>query len=128
MSILLTMIKHKWILSAASAIAGVVNGFIGTGGGIILYFALKLSNKDSSHDEMKDILATIIAAIIPVSMVSAVVYMIRGEMIYRALPIYLPAALVGGIVGALLLQRLHFKIIKKIFAVLIIYAGIRMVL
>ena len=122
------MIKHKWILSAASVTAGVVNGFIGTGGGIILYFALKLSNKDSSHDEMKDILATIIAAIIPVSMVSAVVYMIRGEIIYRVLPIYLPAALVGGIVGALLLQRLHFKIIKKIFAVLIIYAGIRMVL
>jgi len=32
--ILLTMIKHKWILSAASVTAGVVNGFIGTGGGI----------------------------------------------------------------------------------------------
>jgi len=125
---MINMSKHKWILSAASVIAGIVNGFIGTGGGIILYFALKLSSKDKSHDEMKDILATIIAAIIPVSIVSAVVYMIRGEIIYTALPVYLPAALTGGIIGALLLQRLHFKIIKKIFAALIIYAGVRMVL
>ena len=122
------MIKQKWILLTASVIAGAVNGFIGTGGGIILYFALKLSSKEKSHDEMKDILATIIAAIIPVSIVSAIVYMIRGEIIYNALAVYLPAALIGGIAGALLLQRLHFKIIKKIFAALIIYAGVRMVL
>jgi hypothetical protein len=105
-----------------------VNGFIGTGGGIILYFTLKLLNKDKSAEEMKDIMAMIVACIIPLSVISAVVYMIKGTLVYGKLAVYLPAALIGGIIGAFLLDKLKFKFIKKIFAVLIVYAGVRMIL
>ena len=77
---------------------------------------------------MKDIMATTISAVIPMSMISAVVYMIKGKIIYKELLTYLPAALIGGIIGAVLLDRLKFKIVKKIFAGMIIYAGIRMII
>jgi len=128
--------KNKLILSSASVIAGVLNGFIGTGGGIILYFTLKFLNKNSDADDsgadnsgkMKDILAMIVASVIPMSVISAVIYMIQGRIIYGALAVYLPAALTGGIIGAFLLDKLKFKLIKKIFAAMIIYAGIKMIL
>jgi uncharacterized membrane protein YfcA len=54
--------------------------------------------------------------------------MIKGALVYNKLAVYLPAALIGGLIGAFLLDKLKFKFIKKIFAVLIIYAGVRIIL
>lgn len=125
------LMKNKLILSSASVIAGIINGFIGTGGGIILYFTLKFLNKNAEdkikEDRMKDIMAMIVASVIPMSIVSAVIYMLKGKIIYNELAVYFPAALIGGIIGAVLLDKLKFKIVKKIFAAMIIYAGIRMI-
>jgi len=121
-------LKNKLILSSASVAAGFANGLIGTGGGIILYFTLKLLNKDKNEEDMKDIMAMIVACIIPMSIISAIIYMIKGTLVYNKLPVYLPAALIGGIAGAFLLDKLKFKFIQKIFAALLIYAGVRMIL
>ncbi|MCL2773794.1 MAG: sulfite exporter TauE/SafE family protein, partial [Oscillospiraceae bacterium] len=100
-----------------------INGFVGTGGGIILYFVLKFlqknkknndnNNTDSSQNTdsvMKNIMATTVSAVIPMSVISSAVYMIKGRVIYKELLTYLPAALIGGIIGALLLDKLKFKI------------------
>ena len=121
--------KKNIILSASSAIAGVLNGLVGTGGGIILYFVLKFLNKpNNNNDKIKDIMATIISVVIPMSIVSSVIYMAKGKIIYKELLMYLPAALIGGLIGAFLLDKLKYKIVKKLFAIMIIYAGIRMIL
>ena len=121
--------KKNIILSAASITAGILNGFAGTGGGIILYFALKFLHKreKNKNADMKDIMAAVISAVIFMAAVSSAVYIIKDKIIYRELWVYLPAALIGGITGAFLLDRIKFKIIKKIFAAMIIYAGIRMI-
>ena len=111
----------------SSVTAGILNGFAGTGGGIILYFILKYLNKDNKDIDIKDIMATVICAVIPMSIISSVVYMTKGNMIYKELLTYLPAALIGGIIGAFVLDKLKFKIVKKLFAVMIIYAGIKMI-
>ncbi|MCL1859021.1 MAG: sulfite exporter TauE/SafE family protein [Oscillospiraceae bacterium] len=114
--------------------SGILNGFAGTGGGIILYFVLKYLNKPENNknpdnsNNMKDIMATTISAVIPMSIVSSVIYMTKGKIIYKELLTYLPAALIGGIIGAILLDKLKFKIVKKLFAAMIIYAGIKMIL
>ena len=125
--------KNNIILSISSVTSGILNGFAGTGGGIILYFVLKFlnkqeNNKNSDNDNMKDIMATTISVVIPMSIVSSVIYMTKGKIIYKELLTYLPAALIGGIIGAFLLDKLKFKMVKKLFAVMIIYAGIRMIL
>jgi len=119
--------KNNIILSVSSVTSGILNGFAGTGGGIILYFVLKLLNKQKNNDNMKDIMATTISVVIPMSIISSVVYMTKGKIIYKELLTYLPAALAGGLIGAFLLEKLKFKIVKKLFAVMIIYAGIRMI-
>ena len=126
------------ILSVSSVISGVINGFVGTGGGIILYFILKFisKNNDNNNEDnpqntdyaMKNIMAATVSAVIPMSVISSIVYMFKGRVIYKELLIYLPAALIGGITGALLLDKLKFKIVKKIFSGMLIYAGIRMIL
>ena len=116
------------ILSVASAVSGVLNGFVGTGGGIILYFVLKFLNKrENNKTDLKDIMAMIISAVIAMSVISSVVYMTKGNIIYKELPVYLPAALIGGIIGAFVLDKLKLKIVKKLFAAMIIYAGIKMI-
>ena len=120
--------KNNIILSVSSVTSGVMNGFVGTGGGIILYFVLKFLNRHEKTTDMKDIMATVISVVIPMSVVSSVIYMVKGNIIYKELPVYLPAALIGGIIGAFLLDKLKFKIVKKLFAAMIIYAGIRMML
>ena len=106
-----------------------MNGFIGTGGGIIIYFTLKFLNKLENNDiDVKNIMAAVISVAIPMSIVSSVIYMIKGNVVYKELLLYTPAALIGGIIGAFLLDKLKFKIVKKLFAVMIIYSGIRMIL
>ena len=77
---------------------------------------------------MKDIMASVVSAVIPMSAVSSVVYMIKDKVIYRELLAYLPAALIGGVAGAFLLDKLKFKTVRKIFAGMILYAGIKMIL
>ena len=120
--------KNNIILSVSSITSGLLNGFAGTGGGIILYFVLRFLNKHEKNElESKDIMALTISVVIPMSLVSSVIYMTKGKIIYKELLIYLPAALIGGIIGALLLDKLKFKFTKKLFAVMIIYAGIRMI-
>jgi len=121
--------KNNIMLSISSITAGILNGFAGTGGGIILYFVLKYINKlEDKSEKTKDIMAMIISAVIPMSIVSAIIYMTKGKIIYSELLTYLPAALTGGIVGAFLLDKLKFNFMKKLFAVMIIYAGIKMIL
>jgi hypothetical protein len=120
--------KKYMILSVSAAVSGVLNGFVGTGAGIILYFVLKSLNKsEDNKTEIKDIMAMIICAVIPMSIVSSIVYMTKGDMIYKELATYLPAALIGGMIGAFALDKLKFKIVRKLFAAMIIYAGIRMI-
>ncbi len=112
----------KNILIAFLAIlAGVVNGFLGTGGGIVLMFALSmLPNKD--ENAVRDRFAALIAVILPLSLISTVSY---GDSIdFRAAVPYLIPGMLGGIAGALLLDRLNVKIIKKLFAIMVIWAGI----
>ena len=112
----------KTLYTAFLAIlAGVVNGFLGTGGGIVLMFALaSLPNTD--ENAVRDRFATLIAVILPLSLISTAAY---GESIdFRAAVPYLLPGILGGVVGAVLLDRLNVKIIKKLFAIMVIWAGI----
>lgn len=103
------------LLGLAAIIAGFINGFLGTGGGIILIFALGLAGIDD-----RDKFATVIAIILPLSLISAIFY--KTE-IKAAAPYLLPGML-GGIVGAYLLDKINLKWLKRLFALMVIWAGV----
>lgn len=109
-------------LAAVGAAAGAVNGIFGTGGGTVIVLALMWMLKDSL-DDGRAVFANAPAAILPIAVVSAITYSSfsppdMGRVVMIAL-----SALGGGILGAVLLGRLRTRVLKIIFASVMIISG-----
>lgn len=103
--------------------AGFTNGLLGTGGGIILVFALKYLYKDK---ELKDVFATTLTVILALSGISVIVYLKKNNLpSNESLRFMLPAVL-GGFAGAFFLDKINVNWLKKVFGLLIIIAGLNM--
>ena len=115
------------LLAAAGLSAGLANGLLGAGGGIIMTFALEAV---MSEEEMprRDIFANVIAATLPISVFSTVLYGIRGNLETENFGVFVIPAVIGGIIGAYLLSRISTLHLKRIFSILVIWSGIYMVL
>ena len=117
---------------AAGLGAGLLNGLLGAAGGILLVAVLphlpRLHTQDAVADNRRDILATSIAVMLPVSAVSLILYFLRGLQPPTELlsAIWLPS-LIGGLIGAWLLDRLPVRTVKILFALLVLVSGVRMV-
>ncbi len=112
---------NRILLHAAALAAGLTNGLLGTGGGIIalplLYSALK--------DE-KEAHASVVLFILPLSLLSAVIY--RKDIEPNLLLPLCAGAALGGAAGAFLLKKAPVGIIKIIFGLIVLYTGIRSLL
>ncbi len=116
--------KKQGLAAAAGGIGiGFINGLLGAGGGILAVPLLKrcgLSTKQAH--------AGSIAVILPLSAVSAAIYLLNGRMTFSDAWVYMPAGAVGAILGAWLLGKLPDKWIGRVFAVFMIWAGVRLML
>ena len=102
---------------------GLINSLIGACGGIITVAALK---KDGM--EQNEAHANAIAVILPLSIISAIFYIMNDYAQLRQALIFIPAGIAGAIAGGILLPKIPQKILRKIFAVFIIWAGVRMII
>ena len=107
-------------------LSGYINGLFGTGGGIILVFVMTRMMKEEYGYTARDIFATVIAAILPMSAVSAFLYMNQGKVSFALAEPYLLSGIIGGIADGFLLEKINVKFLKKLFAFMVVYAGIRM--
>lgn len=118
----------KYAFSALiGALAGIVNGLLGAGGGIIItyYLSKTLSKEEKSGN---GVFANAVATMLPVSVASLILYFARGYIRFDAeLLSLLPSAVLGGISGAFLLNKLKLKTVKIIFAFLVTLSGIMMI-
>ncbi len=107
-----------------SAAAGFVNGFLGGGGGVIvvalLLAVMKLHQKSAQ--------ATALLAVLPLSAVSAAVYIVKGSVQWAPALWTTLGVVAGGILGALLLDKLKGNVVKLIYALVLIAGGIKMLL
>ena len=102
---------------------GVLNGLFGAGGGMVAVPFLRSGGLDEKQSH-----ASSVALLMALSFVSTMLYLRRGSMtVQDALP-YLPGALAGSAAGALLMPKISTKWLKRIFGLLMIYGGIRMVM
>ena len=113
--------------AAVGAAAGFINGFLGAGSGVLLMYMTAIFNKSKEKNASKDNFATVVACVLPLSAVSVVMYTAGGaadgELVGRfALP-----AIIGGVAGAYLTERLDAKVLRMIFAGVVIIGGINMV-
>ena len=104
------------------ALAGFVNGFLGTGGGIVQLFASYFLRRGRQVDT-RDLLASTTLVTLILSAVSAVIYFRQGNVDAAALPAYLIPALCGGALGASLMERVPTVFLEKLFALLVMVAG-----
>lgn len=117
------MQNAKWKMAAVGGTVGLLNGLFGGGGGMaVVPFLVSLGfSQKEAH-------ATAILVILPVCLVSALIYLFRGQIEMNA---FLPVALgstAGGMLGAALLPRLKGRTVRCLFAALMLAAGVRMVL
>ncbi len=103
-------------------LGGALNGFLGTGGGILILFILNKLTKN----EQRDNFVTCALAVIPISLVGSFAYFRAGSVDFSILSrAYLPAV-IGGILGAFLFEKLKVKYLNLIFGALVIYSGVSM--
>ncbi len=102
---------------------GIVNSLFGAGGGIIAVPVLQKSglSKKESH-------ANAVAVILPVSILSAVLYLAEGKVRLSDASPYIVTGLVGSVLGTVILRKIAPNLLKRIFGVFIIYAGVRLLL
>ena len=103
------------------ALIGVINGFFGGGGGMvcvpILEKGMNLSNKQAH--------ATTIAVILPISIFSAIVWGFSSTADSLTIVWVGIGSVIGGITGAILLKKIESKMVKIIFSLIVLAAGIR---
>jgi uncharacterized membrane protein YfcA len=118
-------LKKKDVFYVAAGVsAGVVNGLLGAGGGMLLVpLFIGLCGM-----EKKKALATSVAVKMPLCAVSAAVYFISGSPMPKNLLNYALGGLIGGFVGGILLKKLPPLFLIKAFGALMVFSGIRMLI
>ena len=123
--------KKEWIRHIAlGAGAGFLNGLLGAGGGILLVHLFTPKDVHSTPESTRNAFFCTLAAILPMTALSAVLYTLDGQTarsLTEITPLVIPA-IAGGTAGAFLLERIHATLLKTIFSLLVLYAGISMVM
>ncbi|WP_330597090.1 sulfite exporter TauE/SafE family protein [Wansuia hejianensis] len=106
------------------AIAGFVNGLFGSGGGTIIVPALIFLMDLEDHKAH----ATAISIILPLSIISTIVYFLNNKVSLKLSSTVMIGGVVGSYIGAKLLNKIPTQVLRKIFGSVIIYTAIRMIL
>ena len=115
------------VLLGASVLSGFCNAVIGAGGGILLSLAILKFARDEIPDR-RDVYVNSQAAMIPGCALSCLIYSINGSLNTVGFSIYAIPAALGGVLGSLLLTKIKSVWISRLFAFLVIWSGVRMIL
>ena len=111
------------LFSVLSFVAGGINGFLGTGGGIVFVLMLSFLTKNESKDNY----ATSLCATFIISSISIIPYIKNSCVDFSIIEQVALPAILGGIVGALVVDKIKVKYLNMIFALLIIYSGFSLI-
>ena len=114
-------IRRYWL---CGALAGAANGFFGGGGGSVL---VPLLTGWCGMDQRRAF-ATSVAIILPLCVLSSAVYLLRGALAWQAALPYLLGGLAGGFLGGKLFRRVRMDWLRRVFALLILYGGVKSLL
>ena len=104
-------------------LAGVLNGLFGAGGGLVLVpLFIRWLNM-----EEKNAFATSVAVILPLSIVSYVLFCIHGGNVWQDAIPYLIGGVIGGIFSAKLFRSVSAVWLHRLFGILLLYGGIKAV-
>ena len=115
--------------------AGFLNGLLGAAGGILLVTILPhmppfpYGQALVSPPKGRAVFVTGLWVMVPATVISALLYFTRGMSgsPSQALAI-LPTSAAGGLLGAILLDKIPRRAFQRLFGLLVLFAGIRMIL
>lgn len=110
----------KFFISVAGAVAGMVNGLFGAGGGMVL---VPLLRKRTDLSETEQFPASI-AIIAPVCIVS-LLFSARWQLTFYQLLPYLLGSAIGGIAAGVWGEKIPTVWLHRILGVVILWGGIR---
>lgn len=108
----------------AGLITGICNGLFGAGGGMVAVFALvALTGYEQARAH-----ATAISIMLPLTAVSALIYVCNSAVDWNAVLYVAPSLTLGSILGAKLTGKLSAKWLNRIFSALMLAAAVWMLL
>jgi len=105
------------------AAAGIISGLIGIGGGIILIPVLIFAFGFSQHKAQGTTLALMVP---PIGILAAMEYYKKGHVDIKVAALICVGFLIGGLIGAKVANFTEAKTLTKVFAVILIATGIKM--
>ncbi len=102
---------------------GILSGLLGVGGGVFLVPILTGIFGIGQHLAQ----GISLAVVIPTAIVSSFIYSLHGSVDYLTALQLIAGSVVGASIGAKLMKRLPAAQLKRLFAVMLILTGLRMV-
>jgi uncharacterized membrane protein YfcA len=118
------VITQSQKLLAVGFAVGILSGLLGLGGGVFLvpimvsYFAVA---QHSAH-------ATSLAVVVPSAIVSAFIYGFHGNIDFGITLNVIIGSMFGASLGACVAKKISAAQLKKLFGVLLVVVGLRMVI
>ncbi|NLJ78909.1 MAG: sulfite exporter TauE/SafE family protein [Tissierellia bacterium] len=110
-------------LMAIGLVTGTVNGLFGSGGGTLVVPALVFLIGIEDYKAH----ATAISIILPLSVISAFIYL-KGRAIPLNMGIIIVAGgVIGSFIGAKFLKKIPNNILRKVFGSVIVFTALRMI-
>lgn len=104
-------------------LAGVLSGFMGVGGGVVMIPLMIVLLGFSQHEAQGTSLAVLA---IPVTFLAAYNYYSEGHVNWKFAVIIALAFVVGGYLGSKFAVSIDQNILKKVFAVILVVAAIKL--
>ena len=103
-------------------VAGVINTLLGAGAGILVvpYLSSKGLNQKSAQ-------ATALCVILPLSAVSAFIYLRKGYFVLSDGVYFIPCGITGVLAGVFLLKKISARALSLVFYLFLLYSGLKMI-
>ncbi len=118
-------IQNLILLCLTGVLAGVIAGSVGVGGGILIVPVLVLFFGMTQHEAQGTSLAVLLP---PISLLALISYHKKGFVNYKFALILIVTFIIGSYLGGLFAVRMPAKELKKIFGILLLVAGIKMII
>ena len=107
-------------LSIIGLVTGILNGLLGGGAGMLCVPLLQKALQDDKKAH-----AYTVATILSASVISVIIYTLCGHISFSRSWLYILGGMVAAPVGVFLLKKAKPSLMRKCFALFMIYCGLR---
>lgn len=111
-------------LVGVGVLSGMINGFFGAGGGLLLVPLITYVGKDNT----KKAHATTLVCVMFMCLASSIIYFVKKQVDFKLILVCGIGSLIGALIGTKLLKKLKNNVIDLLFSLVLIFAGICMII